>query len=165
MIKVYSIITKTHLCGEACIYEKDFWEYKIFEPKLEKADHNDEHICAENKYTHYNTTEVHGTKLLNVTLDMYDDLHYGKDDAPCCVKCPDDMIKTYSIIPKNHLCGEACIYEKDFWEYKIFEPKLEKADHNDEHICAENKYIHYNTTEVYGTKLLNITLDMYDNLQ
>merc|ERR1712110_1293941 len=84
--------------------------------------------------------------------------------GPCCAVCPEGFEKVYSIITKNHLCGESCLKPEDYWKYKIFEPKMQIADKPDEPICAEHGYRHYNQTEVHGFKpLLSIKLDMYDD--
>jgi len=80
---------------------------------------------------------------------------------PCCNICPSDQIKTYSVDQIFHQCGESCIYEKDFWMYKIFEWGLKKADSRDQRICEELNY-HYDKTESHGIPgVITIILDMY----
>ena len=82
----------------------------------------------------------------------------------CCVKCPEDKIKTYSIIENfiNHNCGESCLHEADFWKYKIFEPGMLKADSPDATPCHDNGYTNYFETETHGIPyVLSVQVDLY----
>ena len=75
--KYYSVDHIFNRCGECCMLPQDFWKYKIFEIGLTKA--KTDSPCADTKspfknqgdYTVYEKTVTHGTKMLNMTLDMY----------------------------------------------------------------------------------------------
>ena len=80
----------------------------------------------------------------------------------CCNKCDESQIKTYSVDHIFNECGEACLVEKDFWKYKLFEPGLTKATAIDATPCADRNYTIYDKTDTHGIPhVLSITLDMY----
>ena len=60
----------------------------------------------------------------------------------CCVKCGvlDEKIKAFSVDPNMNLCGEACMYKKDYWKYHIFEKWLKLADDPAGTPCADLGY-------------------------
>ena len=68
-IKYYSTVTKNKMCGESCIKEKDYWIFKLFEHNLTKAVDNTP--CADENYTVYENTEVHGFGPIKVAVDFY----------------------------------------------------------------------------------------------
>ena len=84
-------------------------------------------------------------------------------DDPCCTACPDDQIKTFSIDTKGGHCGESCIPPGKYWIYKIFEPGMQKADANDQKVCAENGWPNYSMTETHGIPgVLTVQVDFFN---
>ena len=82
----------------------------------------------------------------------------------CCDTCgvTDDKIKTFSIDHIFGECGEACMEEKDFWKYKLFEFGLKKAESGTATPCADAGYALYDKTDTHGVPgFISMTLDMY----
>merc|ERR1712166_1313924 len=67
--KYYSIDTKHHMCGEACMPSKDYLKYKLFEPGLKLATTNN--MCDSLLYNDYVETETHGFGPIKMTVDLY----------------------------------------------------------------------------------------------
>lgn len=95
--------------------------------------------------------------LLKCPSGLHD--KYFNDNNKCCEKCPTGTDKYYSIptLPENH-CGESCIKPEDYIKYKIFEPKLTKADTNTP--CMNMGYS-YIDSETHGFGPIKIDVDMY----
>ena len=85
------------------------------------------------------------------------------DTTKCCVACPADEIKTYSIDPNAGHCGESCIHADKFWLYHIFEKWLTKTGSNSGTPCADHGYVDYWMTETHGfPHLLTVQVDFYN---
>tara|TARA_B100001287_G_C22675390_1_gene527387 strand:- start:1712 stop:2746 length:1035 start_codon:yes stop_codon:yes gene_type:complete len=90
---------------------------------------------------------------------LYDNNILTNDDK-CCVSCPQDTDKYYSIpILFNDHCGESCISEKDYYKYKLLEPKLTKAKTNTP--CLDMGYSTYEKTEKHSFGPINVLVDLY----
>ena len=80
----------------------------------------------------------------------------------CCGSCTDGKIKTYSVDHIFNECGEACMMEKDFWKYKIFEPGMKKAVSANATVCHDLGYSQYDKTDTHGVPgIISMTLDMF----
>jgi hypothetical protein len=75
----------------------------------------------------------------------------------CCTSCALPEIKYYSIVHPR--CGESCLDPKDYWKFKIFEPKMAKAE--TPHPCADYHFTVYEETEVHGAGPLKVAVDLY----
>jgi len=178
--KYYSVDHIFNKCGECCMHPKDFWKFKIFELGLTKAVGTNS-PCADTKspfksqgnYTKYDKTVTHGTKLLNMTLDMYEpapEVVFKDSHTPCCNKpCSAPEVKFFSVDHgwgHSPFCGETCLDPKKFNLYHLFEKNLTRA--TVEHPCAAQfdpvggHYSVYNKTVTHGVPgLLAVTLDLY----
>ena len=84
-------------------------------------------------------------------------------DEQCCISCPSNLIKAFSIDPNAGHCGESCIPAHQFWLYHIFEKWLTKADSNDATPCSDHGFTEYWETETHGVpNLLAVTVDLYN---
>ena len=104
-------------------------------------------------------------KLIKPSLEKIEPYlpYHVMGDTPCCEVCPDDQIKTFSIDTKGGHCGESCIPPSKFWLYKIFEPGMQKADANDQKVCAENGWPTFYENETHGFPgLLTVSVDFYN---
>lgn len=180
--KYYSVDHIFNRCGECCMLPKDFWKYKIFEIGLTKA--KTDTPCADTKspfknqgdYTVYESTVTHGTKLLNMTLDMYSPAKLTEElqdsHTPCCNgTCPEGMKKYYSVdhgFGHSPFCGETCLDPKKYKIYHLFEKNLTLATEHPDHPCmyqfdpVGGHYSVYNKTVTHGVPgLLAVTLDLW----
>ena len=86
----------------------------------------------------------------------------SKDETndKCCETCSDGKEKYYSVpILSNDHCGESCISEKDYYKYKLLEPKITKANTNTP--CFDMGYSSYeNFSPGLGFKLLIKAIDL-----
>ena len=81
------------------------------------------------------------------------------ESEKCCVGCPRDTAKYYSIDTAYDRCGECCINPKISFINKIFEKGLTLADGV---TCESLGYSVYETTETHGLKyVFTATLDKY----
>ena len=101
----------------------------------------------------------------NNLLECPSGLHDKYFSKKCCDTCPEGTDKYYSIpiLNKDH-CGESCIDPKHYYEYKLLEPMLTKADTNTP--CLDRGFI-YETTEKHGFGSITVDVDLYmiDNLK
>jgi hypothetical protein len=78
----------------------------------------------------------------------------------CCVACPTNTVKYYSIDKTFGHCGESCLNPKDYAAYKLFEPGLTLADKDN---CNSLGYTVYWETETHGIPhILSTTVDFYN---
>ena len=78
----------------------------------------------------------------------------------CCDTCPEGTDKYYSLPPLFKLnCGESCISPEDYWEYKILEPALTKAD--TPHPCEEKGYNLFVESKTHSAGSLSVDVDLY----
>ena len=78
-------------------------------------------------------------------------------EEKCCTKCELPEIKYYSLIHPR--CGESCLDPKDYWKYKVFEPKMHKAETNTP--CADFGYGAYEQTQIHSIGSLKVAVDLY----
>ena len=177
--KYYSVDHIFNKCGECCMHPKDFWKFKIFEFGLTKAKTNSP--CADIKspfksqgnYSKYYQTVTHGTKMLNMPLDMYEpapEETVEESNTPCCAgSCTAPQVKFFSVdhgFGHSPFCGETCLDPKKYNLYHLFEKNLTQA--TQEHPCAHQfdpsggHYSVYAKTVTHGVPgLLAVTLDLY----
>ena len=99
------------------------------------------------------------TKLSLIALNALNNSNLSAKSGKCCVECPRDTAKYYSIDTKYDRCGECCINPKISFINKIFEKGLTLADGV---TCESLGYSVYETTETHGLKyVFTATLDKY----
>ncbi|KAK3256391.1 hypothetical protein CYMTET_34473 [Cymbomonas tetramitiformis] len=160
--KYYSIDHIFNQCGECCFEPSKFWEYKIFEPGLTKA--NASHPCSDHGYGNYTETVTHGAGNIHMTLDMYKAVKTisNETNTPCCEACPTlGHRKYYSIDRSANTCGESCLEPTKFQEYKKLEPGLTYSDGTSSHPCSDHGFAKYTETLTESAGEIKMTRDMY----
>lgn len=91
------------------------------------------------------------------------DTDNNKNAKPkCCITCPSDSPKYYSIDTAHGFCGETCLADWLYPVYKIFEPGLHKAGQDQTvDTCKGLGYPNYSDTVTHGVPPITATLDLY----